>query len=54
MALIGGEWSAVRSPAGAKILLFSAAVSPKKKKTPWPLVRERTIPTDRPLLVDEI
>jgi hypothetical protein len=25
-----------------------------KKKTPWPLVRERTIPTDRPPLVDEI
>jgi hypothetical protein len=23
-------------------------------KTPWPLVRERTIPTDRPPLVDEI
>jgi hypothetical protein len=26
----------------------------KKKQTPWPLVRERTIPTDRPPLVDEI
>jgi hypothetical protein len=26
----------------------------KKKKPPWPLVRERTIPTDRPPLVDEI
>jgi hypothetical protein len=25
-----------------------------KKQTPWPLVRERTIPTDRPPLVDEI
>jgi hypothetical protein len=24
------------------------------KKTPWPLVREGTIPTDRPPLVDEI
>jgi hypothetical protein len=24
-----------------------------KKQTPWPLVRERTIPTDRPPLVDE-
>jgi hypothetical protein len=23
----------------------------KKKKTPWPLVRERTIPTERPLLI---
>jgi hypothetical protein len=25
-----------------------------KKQIPWPLVRERTIPTDRPPLVDEI
>jgi hypothetical protein len=24
------------------------------KQTPWPLVRKRTIPTDRPPLVDEI
>jgi hypothetical protein len=26
----------------------------KTKQTPWPLVRKRTIPTDRPPLVDEI
>jgi hypothetical protein len=26
----------------------------KNKQTPWPLIRERTIPTDRPPLVDEI
>jgi hypothetical protein len=26
----------------------------KQKQTSWPLVRERTIPTDRPSLVDEI
>jgi hypothetical protein len=25
-----------------------------KEQTPWPLVRERTIPTERPPLVDEI
>jgi hypothetical protein len=25
-----------------------------KEQTPWPLVRERTIPTERPQLVDEI
>jgi hypothetical protein len=24
------------------------------KQTPWPLVRKRTIPTERPPLVDEI
>jgi hypothetical protein len=28
--------------------------SHKNKTTPWPLVSERTIPTDRPPLVDEI
>jgi hypothetical protein len=26
----------------------------KQKQTPWPLVRKRTIPTERPPLVDEI
>jgi hypothetical protein len=26
----------------------------KTKQTPWPLVRERNIPTERPPLVDEI
>jgi hypothetical protein len=26
----------------------------KKKQTPWPLVRKRTIPTERLQLVDEI
>jgi hypothetical protein len=25
-----------------------------KKQTPWPLVRKRTLPTERPPLVDEI
>jgi hypothetical protein len=29
-------------------------VTNKNKQTPWPLVRERTIPTERPPLVDEI
>jgi hypothetical protein len=28
--------------------------SQTNKQTPWPLVRERTIPTERPPLVDEI
>jgi hypothetical protein len=26
----------------------------KPKKTPWPLVRKRTIPTERPPLVGEV
>jgi NAD-dependent dihydropyrimidine dehydrogenase PreA subunit len=30
------------------------AVTAKNKQTPWPLVHKRTIPTDRPPLVDEI
>jgi hypothetical protein len=29
-------------------------VTNKTKQTPWPLVRERTIPTERPPLVDEM
>jgi hypothetical protein len=29
-------------------------VIPNKQKTPWPLVRERTIPTERPSLVSEV
>jgi hypothetical protein len=29
-------------------------INKQTKQTPWPLVRERTIPTDRPPLVDEI
>jgi hypothetical protein len=32
----------------------SQFVPQTNKQTPWPLVRERTIPTDRPPLVDEI
>jgi hypothetical protein len=33
--------------------LFSGG-NKQTKQTPWPLVRERSIPTDRPPLVDEI
>jgi hypothetical protein len=32
----------------------ASIIKKKQKQTPWPLVRERTIPTDRPPLVDEI
>jgi hypothetical protein len=34
--------------------VFQTLIITNKKQTPWPLVRERTIPTDRPPLVDEI
>jgi hypothetical protein len=37
-----------------KRLLLQQPHGIKNKQTPWPLVRERTIPTDRPQLVDEI
>jgi hypothetical protein len=33
---------------------FSPSSCPQQKQTPWPLVRKRTIPTERPPLVDEI
>jgi hypothetical protein len=39
------------------IYIFSSPKLPETqiyKQTPWPLVRKRTIPTDRPPLVDEI
>jgi hypothetical protein len=39
LALEGGEGLSLR---------------PGQKETPWPLVRERIIPTERPPLVDEI
>jgi hypothetical protein len=34
--------------------LVNSVMNLQKKKSPWPLVRERTIPTERPPLVDEI
>jgi hypothetical protein len=36
-----------------KVVMFALQIL-RYKQTPWPLVRERTIPTDRPPLVDEI
>jgi hypothetical protein len=35
-------------------LMLPATHDPKNKQTPWPLVRERTIPIERPPFVDEI
>jgi hypothetical protein len=39
-----------------KFSFFTGADIPvtSTKQTPWPLVRKRTMPTDRPPLVDEI
>jgi hypothetical protein len=38
----------------AHLLALSGTASKTNKQTPWPLVRERTILTERPPLVDEI
>jgi hypothetical protein len=37
-----------------KLIQEAATISTKKKKTPWPLVRKRTLPTERPPFVHEI
>jgi hypothetical protein len=34
--------------------LVDTALRKQTKQTPWPVVRKRTIPTDRPPLIDEI
>jgi hypothetical protein len=36
------------------LLITLPMLNHKNKQTPWPLVRERTIPTERPPLVHEI
>jgi hypothetical protein len=35
-------------------ILISVLQKKQTKQTPWPLVRKRIIPTERPPLVDEI
>jgi hypothetical protein len=35
-------------------LLRQEEINKQTKKTPWPLICKRTIPTERPPLVDEI
>jgi hypothetical protein len=44
-----GEWS--RSGTGCRLRPYTHTHT---KQTPWPLVRKRTIPTERPPLVGEI
>jgi hypothetical protein len=34
--------------------IYSLRLQTNKQKTPWPLVRKRTIPTERRLLVGDI
>jgi hypothetical protein len=46
--------TAVSTKHGMKVSLLVLYFQCNSKQTPWPLVRERTIPTDRPPLVDEI
>jgi hypothetical protein len=49
---ISGEASFIR--VFNSLVLIKHNNANTNKPTPWPLVRERTIPTDRPPLVDEI
>jgi hypothetical protein len=51
-----GIWNttAVFIPRYAKTFYGVCEQKKTKKETPWPLVRERTIPTERPPLFDEI
>jgi hypothetical protein len=37
-----------------KTVFFDHTWRPTIKRNPWPLVRKRTIPTERPPLADEI
>jgi hypothetical protein len=41
-------------PVACRRALLQALKLLKTKQTPWPLVRERIIPTERPPLIDEI
>jgi hypothetical protein len=46
---------ATSTEGGVRILTAVICInSIATKQTPWPLVRKRTIPTERPPLVDEI
>jgi hypothetical protein len=42
------------SPIAVNLTKYSKGAYISGIKTPWPLVRERTIPTERPPLVEEI
>jgi hypothetical protein len=48
----GGSWHLLHQ--GDKNRWTRNNKQTNKQQTPWPLVRERTIPTERPPLVDEI
>jgi hypothetical protein len=37
-----------------KICIYAYILNKTNKQTPWPLVRERTLPTNRPAFVNEI
>jgi hypothetical protein len=49
------EWSARRVRTTVNLCFLGRRIHmTNTKQTPWPLVRERTIPTERPPFVDEI
>jgi hypothetical protein len=53
-ATAGFLYSALKTEFGVPANAKTKSGRFKQKQTPWPLVRKRTIPTERPPLVDEI
>jgi hypothetical protein len=47
------QWGLITSKKKEKWLITEGGKS-EKKRTPWPLVRKRTIPTEQPPFVGEI
>jgi hypothetical protein len=54
MNFYGTDWDLEPGSLAALSLLDLSRTNRINKQTPWPLVRKRTIPTERPSLVDEI
>jgi hypothetical protein len=52
--LVNAPWYALNSDIHRDLGVETVTSIKQTKQTPWPLVRERTIPTERPPLVDEI
>jgi hypothetical protein len=46
------DWIKMNMQEGREI--YKSTKQKQNKQTPWPLVRQRTIPTERPPFVDEI
>jgi hypothetical protein len=54
VALVKTDVSEKLSASFIRVTRIGELGKTNKKQTPWPLVRKRTIPTERPPLVSEI